>query len=373
MGDAQIRKKSKARALDCAQRFLLMALYSSLITIVLAGCSRESPQQQHEEFLAMGTIVSIDIADAGEEQAQEAIAVVRNEIQFLGREWYPWENNGELVRLNKAIAAGQKAAVSPALAKLLARAQEFQRLSGGDFDPAVGRLVELWGFNRGERDPAQPWPDEAQLERWRTDHPTLADLTIDNQLVGSRRNDLLLDLGAIGKGQTVDIGMELLKQHGIANALINAGGNLRAIGHAGGKPQNRPWRVAIRHPRNEGPMAWLELLGDESLSTSGDYERFAMRGAERLNHILDPRTGRSATHTIAVTVVASDATLADAASTAIFVAGRTAWRAVARDLGIRQVLRMDADGSVEVSRELAARLRSPGSEARQIAWRTIDL
>ncbi len=351
-----------------------IALHSSLIAVfLLSGCSKQQLTQQHIEFLAMGTTVSIDVVAADPKKARDAMTVVRGEMRYLGREWYPWENNGELVRLNKAIAIGQKASVSPALAKLLLRSQELQRLSSGSFDPAVGRLVELWGFNRADRDATRPWPTDAQLDAWHKDRPTLADLVIEDRLVSSRRSDLLLDLGAIGKGYTVDRGVEILKQRGIANALINAGGNLRAFGSAMTDTQARPWRVAIRNPRGPEPIAWLELHGDESLSTSGDYERFAMRGTERFNHILDPHTGRSATHTMAVTVVAGDATLADAASTAIFVAGPDNWRKVARDMGIRQVLRIDANGRIEASRELAARLHSPGSEARQIEWHAIDL
>jgi thiamine biosynthesis lipoprotein len=321
----------------------------------------------------MGTTVSIDVIDADTERARGAIELARGEIQYLGREWYPWENNGELVRLNVAIESGQKGDVSPALEKLLLRAMELHRASGGEFDPAIGHLVELWGFDQGERDPAKPWPDQAQLDAWRLNHPTFADVEIDTRSVTSRRKDLLIDLGAIGKGHVVDLGMEILKQHGITNALINAGGNLRAIGNAAGARSPRAWQVAIRSPRDPGPMAWLELRGDESVSTSGDYERFSVHGGIRVNHILEPKTGRSATHTASVTVIAGDATLADAASTAIFVAGRPGWRTVARNMGVNQVMRVDANGGVEVSRDLAPRLRSPGSEVRQVEWQTIDL
>ncbi len=370
MRDARGKPRRRQRALQVCSP--LVSRVSCLGMLALAACAPPPLAHYHDEFLAMGTTVSIDVVDADPKKVREAIASVRSELEYLGREWYPWENNGELVRLNKAISLGQKAPVSPALANLLIRSQELHRTSGGHFDPAVGRLVELWGFHRNERDAKQAWPDDAQLDAWQNDHPTIADINIEDRIVSSRRRDLLLDLGAIGKGRAVDIGMEILKQHGFGNALINAGGNLRAIGAAAAAPQ-RLWRVAIRNPRGKEPIAWLELRGDESLSTSGDYERFGIRGAERVNHIVDPRTGRSATHTVAVTVVASDATLADASSTAIFVAGPRAWRTVARGMGIRQVLRVSTLGDIEVSRELAARLRSPGSEAHPIEWRTVDL
>ncbi|HYM35444.1 MAG TPA: FAD:protein FMN transferase [Steroidobacteraceae bacterium] len=315
----------------------------------------------------MGTIVSIDVVGVDDPQA---IATARAEIERLGREWYPWANDGELVRLNAAFAKGESMTASSAFANLLRRSQEAFRLSNGFFDPAVAPMVEAWGFHRSERDPRQAVPTEAQLNAWAANHPTFADVVIDTDKVRSRRADLKLDFGAIGKGFAVDAAIEQLKQRGVANALVNAGGNLRAIGR---DIKNLPWRVAIRSPRSDEPLAWLELQGDESVSTSGDYERFAVVAGQRIHHILDPRTGRPATHTSAVTVIAADATAADAASTAIFVAGPNRWREIARALGIQQVLRVDANGQIEVSRALAARLRTPSSEPRQTPWTQIDL
>jgi thiamine biosynthesis lipoprotein len=362
--------------------FRRVTSHGSLVTIaclLFAACTEHQARgHHHAEFIAMGTTMSIDVVGVEEEKAREVIGLVRSEIEFLGREWYPWATNGELVRLNRAIEQGEQASVSPVLARLLLRAQELHRASDGNFDPAVGRLVEMWGFHQADRDPARPWPTDAQLRDWQTTHPTFADLSINGLTVTSKRGDLLLDLGAIGKGHAVDLGIEILKKHGVSNALVNAGGNLRAIGQAklaqgnGTEPQ-RPWRVAIRDPRENGAMAWLELQRDESLSTSGDYERFAMRGAERANHVLEPKTGRSASHTMAVTVIATDATLADAASTAIFVAGPDVWRTVARTMGVPQTMRIDASGKVEITRALASRLRPPGNESPPLEWQTVDL
>ena len=118
----------------------------------------------------------------------------------------------------------------------------------------------------------------------------------------------------------------------------------------------RPWRVGIRDPRAVRTLAWLEL-NDESVATSGDYERFFLVNGKRIHHLLDPRTGRPAGHTIAVTVIANDATLADAASTALFIAGPDQWQNVARAMGVDQALRVDASGQIQVTRKLQARLQ----------------
>jgi len=321
----------------------------------------------------MGTTVSITVGGElphkfGPDTAQLAIDAARAELRRIGTEWYPWASDGELVRLNAALSAGQTTSVSPELAQLLQRSQDFFQRSEGAFDPAVGGLVRLWGFDSAER-AARALPAKKQLDAWQTSHPTIADIRIEGLAIRSERRDVVLDLGAIGKGYAVDRAIDLLKQRGIRHALVNAGGNLRAMsdGHS------RAFRVAIRDPRAVPVLAWLELRGDEGVATSGDYERFAFVDGKRIHHLLDPRSGRIADHTIAVTVVAADATTADAASTAIFVAGPERWQSVARALNIEQVLRVNANGRVQVTRKLRDRLQVKTGESRQTDWESIEL
>jgi len=325
----------------------------------LAACD-PTPTRLNDEFLAMGTTVSIAIGGDAPKDAQQALDAAKDELKRIGREWYAWGLDGELVQVNKAIAAGNTSTVSPELAELLTRSATYFKSSEGAFDPAVGGLVRLWGFDAAQRS-MKPAPTIKQLDGWQRDHPTFADVTVEGLRVSSRRRDLVLDLGAVGKGFAVDLAVAMLQARGIRHALVNAGGNLRAISDGAAKP----WRIAIRDSRAVRAQAWLELRGDESVSTSGDYERFALVNGKRIHHLLDPRTGRDAEQTIAVTVVAADATLADAASTAIFVAGKERWRAVAQTLGVDQVLRIDANGSVEVTAKLGERLQFKSSEAPQ--------
>jgi FAD:protein FMN transferase len=339
---------------------------------LLAACTRSTPALS-SEFLALGTVVTVTVANPTAD-SQAAIDAARKHLERIGQEWYPWSADGELVRVNRALAAGQSVALSAPLAEVLRRARVVFAASNGAFDPTVGRLVQLWGFDRAERPGDLPWPDAAQLDAWAKNRPTFDMLRLQDGRLSTNRQDLLLDLGAIGKGYAVDAAIAELRRRGVAQALVDAGGNLRAIGGTAA----RPWRVAIRHPRNGGILARLALNGDESVATSGDYERFAVQAdaaasETRAHHLLDPRTGRPATHTQAVTVLADDATWADAASTAVFVAGPQAWQAVARRLHIKYVLRVDASGSVAVSRALYTRLRSAGSDALQLGWTMVDL
>jgi thiamine biosynthesis lipoprotein len=324
--------------------------HASRVAILLLAACTPSPQLEQREFLAMGTTVSITVADS---TTQTTLNEAEQAIHHLGREWYAWNPDGELAKLNAALAAGKSFDITPELADVLARAGDVFRASDGAFDPAIAPMVERWGFNDGERD-AQ-LPNNVQMQTWRASHATFADLRIDGRKVSSARRDVMLDLGAIGKGHAVDRAIDALKRSGIRNAIVNAGGNLRAIG----RHPDHAWRIGIRHPRkdgNDGVIARIELGMDESASTSGDYERTAMLNGKRTHHLLDPRTGEPALHTASVTVIARDATLADAASTAVFIAGPDRWLQVAKALQVTGVVRIDASGRLQATRSLQSRL-----------------
>jgi FAD:protein FMN transferase len=224
----------------------------------------------------------------------------------------------------------------------------------------------MWGFDAADHGGVAP--TSKQVAAWRNNHPTLAEVAIEGSTISSPRRDVIIDLGAIGKGYAVDRAIEILRAQGVHHVLVNAGGNLRALTD----PQFKPWRIAIRHPRAVAALAWLELHGDESVATSGDYERFAFVKGKRIHHLLDPRSGEVASRTAAVTAVAADAALADAASTALFVAGDD-WQTVARALNIRQALRVTADGRVQVSRLLRDRLSVKDAERQVPKWEIVEL
>ena len=344
-----------------------LAVLAACAAFCACGCSNKP---QAVEFLAMGTRVSVDVAQADASRAGPAIQEIESLARRLGNEWYPWtpDGHGELAQLNAGIARGDTVVVSQALASLLARTQEIMRASDGSFDPGVGKLVELWGFTTGDRPATLPAPTEDQINAWVRDHPTFKDLHIDGTRISSPRRDLKIDLGSIGKGRVVDLAIQVLRAHGIHNAIVNAGGKLRVIGTAG----HRAWRIAIRDPRDAKALGWMQIEGDESVSTSGDYERFVMIDGRRLHHLLDPRTGRPTEHTAAVTVLADDATTADGASTAVFLAGPSKWRAVARALGIRYALRVDAVGKMQITRALSQRLELLPDARQRLAIEEVD-
>jgi thiamine biosynthesis lipoprotein len=179
------------------------------------------------------------------------------------------------------------------------------------------------------------------------------DIHIENNVLRSDNPMVKLGFGGFAKGTAVDTAIEALKQQGIQNAIINIGGDLRAIGRHG----DRPWRIGIRHPRQEGQMlASIAINDDESVFTSGDYERYFTYEGQRYPHILDPRTGYPARDNISVTVVHRQAALADAAATALVVAGDK-WPEIAASLGVDHVMLMRADGQIEMTPAMTEQVR----------------
>ncbi len=130
-------------------------------------------------------------------------------------------------------------------------------------------------------------PAAADIARVVQQDPRMSDITIEGATLRCRNPAVQLSLGAFAKGYAIDQAMQYLQSQGIEHAIVNTGGDLSVIGRRG----QRPWRIGIRHPRQEGVVAWLDVGHGESVFTSGDYERYFFHDGKRLHHILDPRTG----------------------------------------------------------------------------------
>lgn len=351
--------RSRGRRLECSAPYQRWWWFVAAM-LFLPGCSR-SPLYQQESYV-FGTRVEVLVYGEDGDKAREASAAVLREFDRLHHKLHAWQPS-ELTRLNQALAAGETVAVDGEFAAILADAKRIATSSEELFNPAIGRLIGLWGFQSDEFKPLLPSQDE--VARLVGAGPTMADLFIDGGRVGSRNRATQLDLGGYAKGYALDRAAAILRELGVRNALINVGGNIMALGDKGGQP----WRVGIQDPRGPAPIATLQLRDGEAIGTSGDYQRYFELDGLRYCHILDPRTGRPATGTRAVTVLVTPrpgaGALSDAASKPLFIAGQARWRQFARDLDVDYAMRIDADGSIAVTRALWSRL-----EAAQDGLRT---
>ncbi|SFF54815.1 thiamine biosynthesis lipoprotein [Fontimonas thermophila] len=306
------------------------------------------------EWLAMGTLVSVSLyLDEGQSRAaaESALTGLEGLLADYERRWRAW-GDGELAALNARLAQ-ERVSIPATMQPLFARAAELSSASAGRFDVRIGRLVELWGFHDETQFRSTP-PDPVALNQAVAALAKAPPLPPDGHAYGPAPG-VWLDFGAIAKGDAVDRAIDHLRSEGYANAIVNAGGNLRTCGRRG----NRAWRIGIRHPRPDDRhrlLATLESTGDEAIITSGDYERYFEFDGHRYHHLLDPHSGQPAQGLQAVTVVTQNGALADAASTALFVAGPQHWREVARALGIDQAFVVTAEGDVEITAALAPRV-----------------
>ncbi len=198
----------------------------------------------------------------------------------------------------------------PEFGRLLEQADAAVRRTGGFFDPTFSVLQRAWGFY--DRQGRIPAPDELRACLARVGWARL--VTFGDGAV-TLASGTTLDLGGVAGGFAIEEAIAALRQAGADTFFIDDGGDLWMEGR---KPDGTPWRVAVRDPRGDGPLALVESITPIAISTSGDYERFVMAGDRRINHIFDPRSGQPAAAFRSVTVVASSPLLADIWSTALF-------------------------------------------------------
>ncbi|MHB8472948.1 MAG: FAD:protein FMN transferase [Gammaproteobacteria bacterium] len=318
------------------------------LLLLLSACSREAPLR-HSQFLAFGTLVEITLYDVDEATAQRAEQAIEQDFQRWDRDWHAWRPSA-LTAINARLAQRQTAPVDGALRDLIVRARALSLASDNLFDPALGRLFALWGFQRDE--PEGPPPAPAQVATLLAHLPTMADVHIERNSVRSDNPAVQFDFGAIAKGYAAQLAIEHLQRLGIHNAIVAAAGDLHVLGRHGA----RAWHIGIRDPRAPGVIAAVDLDSGESISTSGDYERYFTYQGKRYHHLLDPRSGAPAQGTRAVTVIARDGATADATATALFIAGPRDWPRIARAMSVDTVLLIDAAGTVQMSAPMAARL-----------------
>ncbi len=199
----------------------------------------------------------------------------------------------------------------PEIVAMVRLALQIATDTDGAFDITVAPLIELWGFY-GDT-PRLPTEEKIKdrLSRIGYQHLILKDGTL-------RKDDpqVQIDLGGIAKGYSVSQAVDTLKKNGVSAALINAGGDVYALGKKG----RDLWKVGIRSPRDDGILGYLEVE-DLAVMGSGDYERFFIENGKRYHHIFDPRTGYPAEGLISTTLIHPDPMVADAWNTAIFVLG----------------------------------------------------
>ncbi len=322
-----------------------------LLMLLVSGCtSRQVYQQQRYVF---GTLVEVSVYGTSKSKADEAIDGVMRKFGQMHETLHAWKPS-EITKLNRAFVEGKKEKVDPEIAKIIRDATRLSDQSKGFFNPAIGGLIGLWGFQNDEFKPVRP--DPGKIQALVSENPQMDDIVIEGNVAYSKNPAVKLDLGGFAKGYALDVAAEMLRKAGVEDALINIGGNIMALGSHG----SRSWHVGIKNPRGAGAIAELDLHDGEAIGTSGDYQRYFILDGKRYCHIIDPRTGYPAQGVEAVTVLIHKGehagALSDAASKPIFISGPEGWRQAAKEMGVEDALLVDANGRIHVTKAFEKRL-----------------
>lgn len=261
--------------------------------------SQGAPVQRIERFSeAMGSTFSIVVYTNDTQRADEATQAAFAEARRLDQMLSNYKPDSELSGVNRKAADGP-VKVSAELFQLLQTCFDLSRESAGAFDMTVGPLMKLWGFYRGEGH--VPYADAiARVMQ----HVGYRNVVLDKkeQTVRFLKPGIELDPGGVGKGYAIDRMAAILKQHGVSSGLLSAGGS-SIYGIGAPADEARGWRIAIQDPLDSSKSAAVVFLKDNSLSTSGGYEKFFEADGKMYSHIMDPRTGYPVKGVLAVSVV----------------------------------------------------------------------
>lgn len=290
----------------------------------------------------MGTHWSVRCDAAPDQDARRLHAALQAAVERVDAQMSPWRRDSDLVRLNRAPVDAWVDLPTETM-HVLARALEISRLSAGAFDPAVGMLVDAWGFGA-----VRDTPDAHAIRAARAHPHCPAHHGLELDPGASRackRARVQIDLCGIAKGYAVDRMVAVLRQHDVRHALAALDGDLRSVGK---RANGEPWAVAVESPQPGRRSAHSVIeLQDLAVATSGDYRRFAQLGDARVAHTMDGRRAAPVNNGVAsVTVLAGSCMDADAWATALLVAGPGEGLALAHRLGLEALWLLRREGTL---------------------------
>lgn len=276
----------------------------------------------------MGSVITVVAYGANSERTRAPVQDALNEAKRLDAMLSNYKPHSEWSEMNLHAGDGP-VHVSNELFALLAKCVSYSIESKGTFDISVGPLMRVWGFYKGTGHMAS----ETELAN-AIQFVGYRNIVLDNhaKTVWFRKYGVELDPGGIGKGYAVDRMIEVLRRDGIRDAFVSAAGS--SIYALGAPPGQDGWPVKLNNPTNSSQSTVTVCLRDESLSTSGSYEKFFIADGKRWSHIMDPRTGLPAGGMLQVSVIAPNTIDSEVWAKPYFILGR-AWAERHRQPGFR--------------------------------------
>ncbi|MDD4270347.1 MAG: FAD:protein FMN transferase [Pirellulaceae bacterium] len=288
-----------------------------LLCLLSAGLVHGSGEESRFEFsgIEMAVPVRMVLYAPSEEAALAASQAALARIRELNGIMSDYDPASEVRRLSASSGSGEEFPVSADLWNVLSRANEISIASGGAFDVTIGPVVRLW--RRARRQGELPTPERIQQQL-----ASVGFQAIEMRQPGRRvlltRPGMWIDLGGIAKGYAIDEALKVLRTHRVSSALVDAGGD---IGLGDAPPDRDGWVIGVAPLDRDAEPSLFLSLSNVSVATSGDSWQFVEIGGRRYSHLVDPCTGLGLTDHSSVTVIARDATTADALASAASVLG----------------------------------------------------
>jgi thiamine biosynthesis lipoprotein len=288
----------------------------AFVLLALIGCSSGrlddgARRTLRDERMKMGTRFEIQVVARDDASGRAAIEAAYAEIDRVEQLLSEWRETSEISEVNRR--AGREAVkVGADLYEVVERSIRIAEITDGAFDVTFAACGGIWSVRE------QRVPTETQIEQCLV-HVDFRRLELDPaaSTIFLPTEAMRIGIAGIGKGYGVDRAVEVLEAHGVADYIVDGGGDIRLAG----RNVDRPWIVGVADPRRPGQLHATLEPGRGAIVTSGDYQRYFEKDGVRYHHILDPTTGRPGRGSVAVTVVAATATDADALATGLFVLG----------------------------------------------------
>lgn len=320
---------------------MLSKLFPALLFVfLLVSCS---PSPQSKTFHAFGTQVLVELEDVS---AQKAVTIFENideQLKAMHQRWHAWQDS-ELSHIRSACQTGQAVQLSADVIYLLEQGQLLEKQSLGYFNPAIGELIDAWGFLSHTSNQSRQAPSAEKIAELLSYQPSMTDLQINDLTVTCTNPHLRIDFGAYAKGYGVGLIMQYLKAQGLENAMVNAGGDLMIMQGLNRKPR----KIGIVSPDKSNTDKVFIINESTSIFTSGTYARYFQdsQTTQKHHHLINPKTGYPSTYFSSVTVVHPDPMMADAAATALLASDKNSWLAIVYSMGIDRYLLITTEGEI---------------------------
>lgn len=302
-----------------------------LIGFFIARNSSNEQKTFKRTQILLGTVVEIQIRDEDEQKAENAIKKAFAEVKRIDDLFTTYNEESPVWKINNNSDTLIK--VDDEIYNLLVLCDSVTQLSDGCFDVSLDNLTKAWGFySDNPHLPTRTAIDSAlNSSGWNN-------IQLKENQILTRRKNVGLNFGAIAKGYAVDKAIDVLKNFGIKEALVNAGGEIRVFGN--------DWLIGIQHPREINSIIKKLKLRDISVATSGDYEQYFEKDGIRYHHIINPKTGYPAKGLQSVSVTNKSNAFADALATAVFVMGKEKGMRLIESINDTEAMIIDDEGKI---------------------------